>query len=211
MLTIPMNDHRSFNTPSTWIPLFDVQTSPGNVLYLTPSPTAVTADGHTYEPFPVMIDELRDDGKGEVATVKMTVSNITGTLGTLIKNNASIDGQPITFKVWSVEQGAVVYEETMEIIKVGPITSESITFELGMFNPFLAKLLHEKFMRDFCWNRYKGAGCWLKRSSGTFAAPSGFTAGSPDSCTKKLTDCVRHANVLRFNSFPGIPGNGGYV
>ena len=143
MLMIPGNDHRSFNIPSIWIPLFDVQTAPGNVLYLTPSPEAVTADGHDYQPFPVMIDELRDDGKGEVATVELTVSNITGTLGTTIKTNPAIDGQPVTFKVWSVEQGAVVYEETMEIIRVKQISAESITIELGMFNPFLTRLLSE--------------------------------------------------------------------
>lgn len=208
---IPGNDHRSFNNPSVWIPLFDVQLAVDDVHYLTPSPEVVTADGHDYQTFPIMLDELRDDGKGEVSTVNLTVSNITGTLGTKIKQNPGIDGQPVVFKVWSVEQAAVVYEETMEIIKVGSITSESISFELGMFNPWTARLLHEKFLRDFCWNRYKAAGCWLKRSNGTFAAPSAFTTGSPDSCTKKLTDCVRHTNVTRFNSFPGIPGSGGYV
>lgn len=97
-MTIPGNDHRSFNTPSIWIPLFDVQTAPGTVHYLTPSPEAITADGHDYTPSPIMIDELRDDGKGEVATVTMTVSNIFGTLSTAIKQNPAIDGQPITFK-----------------------------------------------------------------------------------------------------------------
>ena len=210
-MTIPGNDHRTFNNPSVWIPLFDVQTAPGTVHYLTPSPEVITADGHEYTPSPIMIDELRDDGKGEVSTVTMTVSNIFGALSTAIKQNPAIDGQPITFKVWSVEQAAVVYEETMEIIQVKQISPESITFELGMFNPFLARLLSEKFLRDFCWNRYKAIGCWLKRSTGTFAAPAAFTAGSPDSCTHKRTDCDRHTNILRFNSFPGIPGNGGFV
>lgn len=211
MLEIPFNDHRSFNEASTWVPLFEVTLAPDDVLYLTPCPTPVVVDGNTYQPYPVMIDELRDDGKGEISTVSMTVSNIAGALGTKIKQNPGVDGQPITFKVFSVEQDGVVYEETLEIIKVGPITTESITFELGMFNPFTTRLLHEKFLRDFCWNRYKGAGCWLKASTGAYAAPFAFVAGSPDSCSKKRTDCDRHHNVLRFNSFPGIPGGGGFV
>lgn len=208
---IPGNDHRKFNAPSIWIPLFDVQTAPGTVHHLTPSPDVVTADGHEYQPFPVMIEELRDDGRGEVATVQMVVSNIAGALSTAIRQGQAVDGQPVTFKIWSVEQEAVVYEETLEVIKVGPISAESITFELGAFNPFLAKLLQEKFLRDFCWNRYKGEGCWLKKSDGTFYASGSFTAGAPDSCTKKRTDCFRHNNVMRFNSFPGIPGYGGFV
>jgi len=211
MILIPNNDHRNFNEASTWVPLFDVTLAPGDVHHLTPCPTPVVADGNTYQSFPVTVEELRDDGKGEVATVSMTVSNIAGVLGTKIKENPGIDGQPITFKIWSVEQGAVVYEETLEIIQVGAITAEHITLELGMFNPFTTKLLHEKFLRDFCWNRYKGKGCWLKMANGSYVAPAGFVAGAPDSCTKKLGDCDRHANVRRFNSFPGIPGGGGFV
>jgi phage-related protein len=211
MLPIPGNDHRSFSEPPIWLPLFDVQLAPGDVRYLTPSPEAVTADGHEYQPFPIMIQELTDDGKGEITTVQMVVSNIAGTLGSAIKATPGIDSQPVVFKIWSTGQSAVIYEESLEIIKVGPITVESITFELGIFNPFTAKLLQEKYMRDFCWNRYKGRGCWVKWSTGGYAAPAGFTAGSPDSCSRKLADCRRHANVSRFNSFPGIPGNGGFV
>jgi phage-related protein len=211
MLIIPGNDHRTFNNPSVWIPLFEIQLAVGEIYYLTPCPEVITADYHDYQPFPIMIEELRDDGKGEVATVSMTVSNITGALGSAIKNNPGIDSQPVTFKVWSVEQGAVVYQETMEIIKVSSISSASITFELGMFNPYTARLLHEKFLRDFCWNRYKGAGCWFKRTDGSYASPPDFLAGSPDTCTKKISDCARHVNVWRFNSFPGIPGSGGFV
>lgn len=205
------NDHRTFNNPSIWIPLFDVQFTEGEVYHLTPSPEAITADGHEYQPFPVMIEEFTDDGKGEIATINMTVSNITGTLGTRIKQNPGIDGQPITFKVWSVQQEAIVYEETMEIIKVASITVESISFELGMFNPFTVQLLSEKFLHDFCWNRYKGKGCWLTLSNGTYTASASFNIGSPDSCTHKRADCDRHNNIFRFNSFPGIPGNGGFV
>lgn len=212
MRQIPANDHREFNDPSTWVPLFDVQLAPGDVQYLTPCPEPITVDGHEYQPFPVMIEELRDDGKGEIATVRMIVSNVEGLLGTKIKQATTpIDGQPITFKVFSHEQNAVVYEETLEITKVGPITTQSIVFELGMFNPFTVRLLQEKFLRDFCWNRYKGQGCWVKRSTGVFVMPAGFAADAPDTCSKKRSDCDRHNNVMRFNSFPGIPGGGGFV
>ena len=212
MRTIPFNDHREFNNPSTWVPLFDVQLAPGDVQYLTPSPEVITADGHEYQSFPLMLEELRDDGKGEIATVRLIVSNVEGLLGTKIKQaTTAIDGQPITFKIFSIEQNTVVYEETLEISKVGPITTQSIAFELGMFNPFTVRLLQEKFLRDFCWNRYKGQGCWVKASNGTYLTPALFTLGLPDTCTKKRSDCDRHNNILRFNSFPGIPGGGGFV
>lgn len=212
MRVIPFNDHRNFNSASTWVPLFEIQVAPGDVYYLTPCPDSIEADGHAYQPFPVYIEDLEDNGKGTISTIRMLVSNIDGLLGTKIKQTTTpIDGQPVTFKVWSVEQEAVVFEETMEISKVSSITNQALTFELGMFNPYTVKLLQEKFLRDFCWNRYKGKGCWITKSSGGYIIPAQFRYDSPDTCNKKMSDCLRHNNVMRFNSFPGIPGNGGFV
>lgn len=210
MRIIPENDHRTFQNPSTWVPLFEIDTGT-ETLYLTPSPTSVTVDSNEYLPFPVMLEELRDDGKGEISTVQLVCSDIEGTLSTAIKASGSIDGNNVTFRIYSVELDDVVYEEVLEIISCGPMTAQSISFELGMFNPFTVKLLQQKFLKDFCWNRYKGEGCYILQSDGTYAAPSGFTAGSPDTCNHKLDDCIRHTNVSRINTFPGIPGGGGFV
>jgi len=212
---IPDNDHRNFNKPSIWVPLFEI-TLDTQTLYYTPNQEEIVADGHTYVPFPVMLDEIRDDGKGEICTVQLTISNIDGILGGYIKQSGSVDGQSIVFKQYSVEKDDIVYQENLEILKCGPITDEAIVLELGTFNPFMVSLLQEKYLTDFCWNRYKGKGCWIKKIAGTYAQPGGFTAGAPDTCNHTLADCERHTNVLRFNSFPGIPGSayvggGGFV
>lgn len=210
MRSILSNDHRSFQSPSVWVPLFEVALD-DQTLYLTPSSTALTADGHEYQPFPIMLEEIRDDGKGDVNTINLTCSDIEGTLGTKIKQIGSLDGYSLIFKIYSVELESVVYEESLEILKTGPITEQTVSLELGMFNPFTVKLLVEKYLKDFCWNRYKGRGCWITKSDGTFLQPSGFTVGSPDTCTHKMVDCVRHTNTTRINSCPGIPGGGGFV
>lgn len=210
MTVIPGNDHRSFQNPSTWIPLFDLDVG-SEILYLTPNITDYTVNGQLYKKFPVMMEDLQQDDKGTVSTVRLVCSSIEGVLSTALKTSGSIDGNSVIFKVYSVEEEAIIYEESLEIIHCGPITDESIVLELGMFNPFTTQLLIEKFLNDFCWNRYKGKGCWITKADGTFLQPSSFTAGDPDTCTRKLADCTRHNNVLRFNSFPGIPGGGGYV
>jgi phage-related protein len=209
MRAILDNDHRSFQAPSTWVPLFEIPLTPP--LYLTPNSTSVVVDGNTYIPFPIMLDEIRSDGKGEIATVNLVCSNIEGTLSTALKTTGSIDGTSVTFKVYSVELDDIVYEESLEIIKCGPMDEKIINFELGMFNPFTVKLLTQKYLKDFCWNRYKQEGCWLTCSDGAYTAPSSFIVGASDSCTYKLVNCVLHSNTKRFNSFPGIPGGGGFV
>lgn len=212
--TIPENDHRNFNRPSTWVPLFDILIDPP--LYYTPNHEEIVADGHAYQPFPVILDEVRDDGKGEVSSVQLVCSNIDGVLGTRLKQAGSIDGEGIRFKIWSVAKSAVVYEEYLEILSCGPITDETISLTLGNFNLFVVTLLQEKYLTDFCWNRYKGKGCWIGKIDGSYLQPANFAAGSPDVCRHNLVDCERHANVMRFNAFPGIPGSsfvggGGFI
>lgn len=343
MRTIPDNDHRNFNAPSTWIPLFAI-TIGTTTYYYTPNPEAITVDGQTYTPFPVMLNEIREDGKGEISTVELTVANIGGALATAVKEADGIDGTTVVFSVcalrgtgagdvagqgvpyasswttgheparalaavsgyweaeialgyqsWRVDFGtaapriitdlsicpydadsalpkdfrlegsldgitwttlltdtlaetatlqpftvpnttayryyrffivsmyaegrpaiaeirmadaslSVVYTETLEIIECGNITATSITFKLGTFNPYLIQIALDRFQKDYCPNTYKGAGCWIKLSDGTFTSPSGFTAGSPDTCAKSLAECQRHTNTERFRGYPGIPG-----
>ena len=72
------NEHRNFNNPPIWIPLFEI-TVAGETFYLTPNFDTITVDGHDYTPFPITLDELVEDGQGEVSTVKLALSTIDNT------------------------------------------------------------------------------------------------------------------------------------
>jgi hypothetical protein len=194
MIGIPENDHRNFQKSSTWIPLFEVDNG-DTILYLTPGSVAQTVDGHKYTPFPIIMEELSQNDKGNIGTVKLVASDIEEVMATSLKTTGSIDGNDVVFKIYSIEIDEIVFEERLQIIHCGPIIANTITFELGMFNPYVIKLLQEKFYKDYCWNRYKQRGCWITKRDGTFSAPSVFIVG----------------NELRINSFPGIPGSGGFV
>ncbi len=212
--TIPDNEHLEFNDSSEWAPLFEIALA-DQTHYVTPNHEAIDADGNTYSPFPVYLEEISEDGGGEVQTVRLVVSGINNVLSTQIKQADGIDGHEVVYKVYSCRRAQVIREEHLEIIKCSGIKKDSISLELGAFNPFLVQMLQEKFLTDFCWNRYKGEGCWLKNYDGTYRQPDTFAEGSPDSCTQRINDCKRHFpgedTTLRFNSFPGIPGAGGYV
>jgi len=208
--TIPNNDHLNFNQPSIWVALFDIELA-GDIYHYTPNPEGITADGYTYEPFPVMLEGLQEDASGNIAQMRLILSNIEGALSEKFKETREVEGYSIVFKQYSIDAAAVVFEETLEIIAVDDITQDFVALSVGIFNPFLAQLLTEKYLTDFCWNRYKGKGCWITASDGTYIQPSGFTAGSPDTCSHDIADCTRHGNTKRLNAFPGIPGGGGYV
>lgn len=212
---IPDNEHREFNNAPTWVALFEF-TINNTTYYYTPNIEEVTCEGNTYEPFPILLEDIDTNSNGDINNIKLTISNIEGVISTALKTSGSIDGEFIVFKVFSTESENIIYEETFEIISCGPVTSSSITFEIGIFNPWTVKLLQEKYLSDFCWNIYKGKGCYLKRSTGTYSKPSGFIIGDTDTCNKRREDCQAHNNTLRRNSFPGLPnsswtGGGGTV
>ena len=100
--TIANNEHRQFNNPPTLVPLFDIAL-PDQPLYYTPNHAEIIIDGKDYTPFPVILDEIRDDGKGEIATVQLSCANIDGVLGSYIKQYGNVDGQAIIFKLYSCE------------------------------------------------------------------------------------------------------------
>jgi hypothetical protein len=141
----------------------------------------------------------------------LILSNVEGALSEKFKQTREVEGYSVVFKQYSVETETVIFEEALEIIGIEDITHDTIVLSVGAFNPYLAQLLTEKFLTDFCWNRYKGKGCWIAKPDGTFTQPAGFTLGSPDTCSHDMADCKRHANIARLNAFPGIPGGGGYV
>lgn len=211
--TVASNDHLKFNNPSIWIPLFEVEID-STTYYMTPNPTSITYSGNSYTSFPMVLEEISDDGKGEITSARLICSDIEGIFATTLKASGSIDGNPLKFLVYSVDLEDVVYEENLEITKCSSATKETVSFELGMFNPITIKLLQQKFISNFCWNMYKGKGCYILTPSLTYLPPANFTVtavGIGDTCSKIIDDCTLHGNVLRFNGFPGIPGRGGFV
>ena len=67
-------------------------------------------------------------------------------------------------------------------------------------------------MRDYCWNIYKGKGCWVKQLFGSeeYVIPADHSLQTEEewnsSCDKSLEDCLEadRDNVGRFNSYPGV-------
>ena len=158
----------------------------------------VYSNGHIYE--------CTDAGKSD--SVEPTWNNAPGSV--------TIDNPGGFFEVqWTEDSAAadnVIFEETLEIISVGPITEETITFEVGAFNPYTVKLLQEKYQKNFCWNTYKGDGCWIKQPDGTYTQPHVPSGGAwAASCDKTLGNCKANSreNTKRFNAFPTLTSSGG--
>ena len=106
----------------------------------------------------------------------------------------------------------ILFSETLEIIKCYGLTDEQIVLDLGIFNPYEAQLLQEKYLKNFCWNVYKGEGCWIKQPPPTvpaYTAPNGCNFAN--ACRKNLVDCMSadKLNTARFDAYPALSAVGG--
>jgi len=116
----------------------------------------------------------------------------------------------VVWKEDSANTDNILIDYDLEILSVGPVTTESITFIVGNFNPYLIKLLQEKYLKNFCFNVYKGDGCYIKQQDNTYLKPNS-AAFSATTCDKTIYTCSGYdkQNTSRFNSFLMLANKGG--
>lgn len=80
----------------------DLTSFGGTTLYLHPGTnqlgTPVVWQGQAYQPFPFQVSGLQWSGKGVLPRPTVTVSNIDGTLGALIRQYDDLVGAPVVYK-----------------------------------------------------------------------------------------------------------------
>ena len=115
--------------------------------------------------------------------------------------------------VWTEDSAAtdnILVSESLEVLKVSSVSSNTIVMELGPFNPYLVTYLQERYLKDFCWNTYKGKGCYILQPDGTYTKPNGETFDE-STCDKTLATCkaLNKKNTARFNAVPTLSATGG--
>lgn len=195
-----------------WIKLLEVDLSDfgGGHLRLAESRVNVefpTGSGKTFLAAPIRIDPTTENstGRTDALTVKIAVNDTIQ--GFLELHDALQGARASLFVVFpeALGDGDAVIPDVFEIDSCtvsGRVASFSL---IGVQDSKGMAIAPRAYSRTFCSWQYKGRGCWQDDGEGGFEAPSGFVAGSPDTCGKTREDCQRHANYARFGAFPGVP------
>lgn len=195
--------------------LYEIETSPSNIIYIAEYDQDVVYGGNTYLRFPITHEAISTNMLGEIDAIKVRAANVNREMGALLIAHEGLRGKKVTLKMVFADRlddpnaniedvfyidGAFINQEVVEVI---------LTTKLDLYDIQIPGRL---FDRDHCQWTYKQEGCWIW-SGGAWTAPGGFANEATD-CDKTRAGgkgCKFHMNSLRFGGFPSIPSRGLYV
>lgn len=182
-------------------------------------------NGYKYYSVPVTAEGFKWDGQGTLPSPTLTLSMMSPTLSSLIREHDDLVGIPVrrirTYRRYlddgdSPNPEARFPNEEFVIERKTSQNSVQVEFELSVkFDQRGKKIPGRQVIRDTCTHRYRkwngsefdyeNATCPYDGDDYFDAAGNSVGSGSSDRCGKRLSDCEkRHGNKpLPFYGFPG--------
>lgn len=217
--------------PSALIELYEVDVTPlgGDIQRFHNGSNELEQDvvwqGNTYFAFPIQVEGFELTGKGQIPRPTLTVSNILGTMTTLLKQYKDLIGVKFTrkrtflryldavnFDAGNVEADpAVEFEHDVYYISRKSVENNIIVeFELtASWDLQGVKIPRRVITQNVCPWKYRGEGCGYAGADVADVNDNLIGSGSyngTDSCGKKLKSCeIRFGTtaVLPYGGFPG--------
>ena len=182
-------------TDGVWLLAIEAQI-PDNTLYLVNNTENVALGGKEYTAFPFSLEDITEDGK-ELPNVKLTVSNVTGTIQHYVEENNGLGGMKVVLRVYHTRIPDVAEVEEHFVVTGVTCDVEWVTFTLGTDFSFTRRFPPVRMMKDYCPFKFKGIECGYK--------------GSAQKCNKTLKRCRELGNNTRFGGEATIPQGGLYA
>ena len=200
-MTFPARDVQLLDPGAIWEGyILDTTALGGSVYYLT-AMGAATWQGNAYANFPIMAEGFERNTSGKLPRPKITVANLDGAVGALVRDAQDLVGSKVTRKRTfakyldgqpAADPTAGFQDESFWIERKSLETAEAIEFELvTALDLDGLKLPRRIIQATVCPWVFKGAEC-------------GY-AGADSTCTKTLAACQAKfgTSPARFGGFPG--------
>lgn len=200
-----IQEKNKLGTDSVFAVLLDI-TIPGlaDHVRITSNGEDITWNGFTWLTFPFDIGELNEEGKGELPQWEIKLDNRQRVIERYLQDYDQylkingIEGNEIKCECHVVNTKDLLNPEPVKTVyfelSQPSTTPELATFTLAADSPFNIVTPKRRFIKTFCYWKFKGIEC-------------GYS-GAETTCDKTLTRCKQLNNSPRFGGFPGV-GVGG--
>ena len=169
--------------------------SPSGV-WLVNNTENLTLGGQEYTAFPFSLEDITEDSK-ELPNVRLTVSNVTGTIQRYVEENNGLGGCKVIIRVFHTDIPDIAEVEEYFVVTGVSCDVEWVTFTLGTDFSFTRRFPPVRMMKDYCPFKFKGVECGYK--------------GAASKCNKTLKRCRELKNNERFGGEATIPQGGLYA
>lgn len=180
------------NAPIFVYTLFDYDGASSN-LYLAEYDADVVFDGVTYQKFPITHDCISENARGEIDTVKITVSNISRLIQAYLESYDLRGKKIVITMVYAdhLDDTTMKMEDTFYIDSY-TADEEKVEFTVSSkFDVLEVEIPVRKYMRNHCGWTFKSTECAY--------------AGAETTCNRTFQRCRELLNQVRFGGFPSIP------
>jgi phage-related protein len=188
-----------------WVWLLELRVNEAERIYLCSdnAPVIFADSGGTdreWRPFPFLIGDKREEGDGNLSSLTIAVSNISGEMSRMMEVNRGFIGRIVILALVCKISGvpAIAYRETFRIQNQSE-TEQAATFTLGNENLFRFVFPAARFFRSRCRWMYKASLC---QYAGALATCDKTLRGG-NGCEAHGADSAVHPR--RYGGFPGIP------
>lgn len=205
--TVPAAVRREFarmesEYPKLW--LLRVELSPTETVYLCSGNENIAfdpGDGEgpvTWITFPFVVNKIAEDGRGNLGSLELSISNATLEVGRAMWENRSFTGQAVTLILVLRDTDAGTTTEAFRYdaeIQDSAVPIQGAAFKIGRQSLLHIQVPRQRAFRDRCRFRYKGL---------TYCTYSGVEP-TCDLSLRGPNGCEFHVNEDRHGGFPGIP------
>jgi lambda family phage minor tail protein L len=180
---------------SAWLILLHINIQ-GNHEYLVRNNESVTYDGQIYDPFAFELDSTKQESKGKIPTVSLSVSNVTRLFASLLELYDGGVGATVVITVVNSELLTENYSEleiTYDVLAT-EVTEEWVVFTLGAPNPLRQRFPKYRYISGHCNWQFESYEC-------------GYT-GEDETCLRTLEACQAKLNSEHYGGFLGLMAGG---
>lgn len=197
MKTLPLalrQAKNQFGQDSPWLIMVDIDLTGmgGPMFHLVANNEDITFQTREYVACPINVELPKESSKGEIPSLKLSISNVTRFLQVEFEKYSGGVGSPVTFYIVNAGLLTENYAElTMDFdIISASCTSQWAEISLGASNPLRRRFPLHRYIAAHCNWLYKGAECAY--------------AGALTTCKRNLEDCIAHSNAPRFGGYRGL-------
>jgi len=163
-----------------------------NDLYFAEHDADVVYDSVTYVKFPITLDEISENNKGTIDSVRVTVSNASRLIQSYLEDY-DLRGKKVTITTVFADQLADTGAHIDDVFWIDSYTADqhTVSFTLtSKFDVLDIALPGRQYSRNYCGWKFKSTEC-------------GYSGGQT-SCNKTKQRCKELVNYSRFGGFPSI-------
>lgn len=183
-------------TDSAWLILLEIGFA--EPIQIIANNEDILWDSKTWQAFPFEVDTIGESGKGEITSIGVKVSNVTGEVQQIVESLNGANNTPVIIRVINTATASTTPDlELNFVVDSSSFDEQWLTFKLTGGVCLTRRVPQWRYLQNFCrfTERYGGIECGV----------SAATKVTFPTCNGTNANCIERGNAIRYGGFRWMP------